>query len=248
MTVTTEDHCRRQIVVNTAAIDDPKVTAIKHDRARLERHFGIAVPVDWSMAQSKQRADLATMTLNMFRTGAVWLSAQTEVLYANQEMDAIAGKRDGIQVSNGRLRLWDPNARQGLVKGIEAAIAEQSSGLLAKRPSGLPPYRVNVMPLPMQARALRLPNAAAIAFVSEATAPTSASLQAARGMYNLTPAEAKITEKLAAGLDPRQIADALGSSINTVRTQVKSILAKTGVSRQADLIRLVATLPQVGRS
>jgi DNA-binding CsgD family transcriptional regulator len=191
---------------------------------------------------------MATMTLDMFRTGAVWLTVQGNVLYSNHEMDAIAGKRDGIQVSNGRLHLWDPKARQDLEKSIEAAISERSSGLLAERPSGLPRYRINVMPLPMQANGLRLPNAAAIAFVSEATAPTSASLQAARGMYNLTPAEAKITEKLATGLDPKQIADALGSSINTVRTQVKSILAKTGVSRQADLIRLVATLPQVAHS
>lgn len=205
------------------------------------------MPGDWYIEQSRQTSDMATITLNMFRTGAVWLSVKSEVLYANQEMDAIARRCDGIQVSNGRLRLWDPNARQGLEKGIEAAIAEKNSGLLARRPSGLPPYRVNVMPPPMQAIRLRLPNAAAIAFVSEATAPTSASLEAARAMYNLTPAEAKITERLAVGFDPQQIADTLGSSINTVRTQVKSILAKTGVSRQADLVRLVATLPQVGR-
>ncbi len=101
------------------------------------------------------------------------------------------------------------------------------------------------MPLPVNANALRLPKAAAIAFVSEATTPSAASIKAASRIYHLTRTEARVMEQLVSGLSPEQVADLLGSSLNTVRTQVKAILAKAGVSRQADLIRLVATLPQV---
>lgn len=48
---------------------------------------------------------------------------------------------------------------------------------------------------------------------------------------------------LATGEDLRRIADQLSVSINTVRAQTKSILAKTGTSRQADLVRLLLTSP-----
>jgi DNA-binding CsgD family transcriptional regulator len=33
--------------------------------------------------------------------------------------------------------------------------------------------------------------------------------------------------------------------VNTVRTQLKSILAKTGATRQADLVRMVLTGPAI---
>jgi len=39
------------------------------------------------------------------------------------------------------------------------------------------------------------------------------------------------------------IAKARGASQNTVRVQVKSIFGKTGIHRQADLVRMLTGLP-----
>ncbi len=61
----------------------------------------------------------------------------------------------------------------------------------------------------------------------------------------LTPAEARVAARLAAGHTPQQVADAHGVSITTVRSQIRQILQKAGVSRQSDLIALLARLPQV---
>ena len=44
------------------------------------------------------------------------------------------------------------------------------------------------------------------------------------------------------GMAVEQVAQLKGRSIATVRTQVRSLLAKTGSERQSDLIRLVARL------
>ena len=57
--------------------------------------------------------------------------------------------------------------------------------------------------------------------------------------YALTPAETEVAMALHGGAALRQIADQRQVSINTVRNQVKSAMAKTGVRRQADLILLV---------
>ena len=48
-----------------------------------------------------------------------------------------------------------------------------------------------------------------------------------------------MAEALAEGLSPRAIADRHGVTYETVRTQLKAALAKTGAGRQAELVRLV---------
>ena len=58
-------------------------------------------------------------------------------------------------------------------------------------------------------------------------------------MFDFTPAEAKIAIALLEGGDLRSIAAAHHISVETVRTQLKSIFAKTNTSRQADLIALL---------
>ncbi|MBP8310798.1 MAG: hypothetical protein KAY46_26210 [Burkholderiaceae bacterium] len=68
---------------------------------------------------------------------------------------------------------------------------------------------------------------------------------ALRDLFELTDSEAAVTEALWEGLTIPEIASARMTSPTTVRTQIRSIFAKTLVSRQQDLIRLLASLPQL---
>lgn len=54
--------------------------------------------------------------------------------------------------------------------------------------------------------------------------------------------ERRLLEQLVAGKSLPQAADALGIAGTTARTHLTGIVAKTGVSRQADLIALVTRL------
>lgn len=69
-------------------------------------------------------------------------------------------------------------------------------------------------------------------------------------LFNLTRAEASLALHLAGGLSLDEAAAALGVSRNTARAHLRSVFAKTGVSRQAGLVRLilssVATLGGAG--
>ncbi|MDH5395080.1 MAG: LuxR C-terminal-related transcriptional regulator [Gammaproteobacteria bacterium] len=58
-------------------------------------------------------------------------------------------------------------------------------------------------------------------------------------VYLLSQAEARVAMALFNGLTADQIATQFNRSINTVKTQIKRVYAKTGVSRQADLVRLL---------
>jgi DNA-binding CsgD family transcriptional regulator len=71
-------------------------------------------------------------------------------------------------------------------------------------------------------------------------APTAHFLNAA---FHLTPAEIRLAELMAEGISAKQAAEQLQLSRETVKSQLSSIFAKTGVQRQAKLAKLLNTLP-----
>lgn len=77
---------------------------------------------------------------------------------------------------------------------------------------------------------------------SDAVGPTSLERQ-----FGLTPAERRLAVEVASGLSLRQSADRLGIAYHTARTQLKAVFGKTGVSRQAELVALIARLSADGR-
>ncbi len=69
----------------------------------------------------------------------------------------------------------------------------------------------------------------------------NANPRALQGLFDLTPAEARIANGLLDGKTLGQIAVDRNISVQTVRTQLKSVLSKTRTSRQVDLVRLLAS-------
>jgi DNA-binding CsgD family transcriptional regulator len=67
-----------------------------------------------------------------------------------------------------------------------------------------------------------------------------------RDIFRLTGAEAKLAIRLARGERPQAIAKARRVGLGTVRTQLRSIFAKTGTASQVELVLLLARLAIVG--
>lgn len=61
--------------------------------------------------------------------------------------------------------------------------------------------------------------------------------------YSLTPAETRLVKQIIASKTLLQIAQAHQVSIHTVRSQLKSVLKKTGCHRQSELIKLIINTP-----
>jgi DNA-binding CsgD family transcriptional regulator len=76
-------------------------------------------------------------------------------------------------------------------------------------------------------------------FISDPDQRDSASQHILGELFSLTPAEARVAILLARGLSLTEISNAQNISPHTARAQLKSIFAKTGVSRQAELVRMV---------
>jgi DNA-binding CsgD family transcriptional regulator/PAS domain-containing protein len=63
-------------------------------------------------------------------------------------------------------------------------------------------------------------------------------------LFQLTPAERRLVEMLGQQLSPEACAERLEVSINTVRSQLRSVFRKTGTSRQAELVALITRIGQ----
>lgn len=79
----------------------------------------------------------------------------------------------------------------------------------------------------------------AAVFMRDATTPRVIAPDALSVLYDLSPSEADIAVRMNLGLSLAQIADLRGVSVQTVRSQIKTLYQKTGTSRQADLVALV---------
>ncbi|TRO96309.1 helix-turn-helix transcriptional regulator [Glycocaulis profundi] len=55
-------------------------------------------------------------------------------------------------------------------------------------------------------------------------------------MFGLTPAEARLAVQLAAGNTLAEIAETNGVNISTLRAQLRAVYAKTGTSKQSELV------------
>lgn len=73
--------------------------------------------------------------------------------------------------------------------------------------------------------------------VDRAVVPTAKVLQ---GLFDLTPAEARIARGIGEAQTIEHLAITAGVSVETVRSQLKAVLSKTGLTRQQELVSLLA--------
>lgn len=133
--------------------------------------------------------------------------------------------------------------------------------LVAAHPGGGPSFLPTATPIALRqsdgrvgghASTYRLPGhgglgpARGVVFVEpmETTQP-KALRGALRTVFGLTPREAEVAERLAAGTELKEVAAAMGVSQEGARTRLKVIYGKTGAKHQAALVALVRSLNAV---
>ena len=97
-------------------------------------------------------------------------------------------------------------------------------------------------------RLLRLPLTGADAqqrsiLVSHGNDPLILDQQLLRQMFQLTEAEARVATAIAQGQSTEMIAQENGTSVETVRSQTKKVMQKTGVHRQGELVARLLSSP-----
>lgn len=132
-----------------------------------------------------------------------------------------------------------------IFEGILSTLSDPKGGgrsLPLPAQSGRPPIVVHFLPRRRSALDI-FSGAYALMYVTELVIKAGPQPALLEALFDLTAAEAKVATQLVKGLSVSEIALRQGVASNTVRMHLKSIFAKTGVHRQAELVGLLTIRP-----
>lgn len=180
--------------------------------------------------------------LECYPTPALLLDGNKQLQYINQAAEDLVFKQSILAIKNNRLQLLVASEQKKLEQILNDCLSlhleRQASTLVIKSNSGKAVLEFNLMyfggeeylfgkqyrrPLVM----LRMRNITDQPWVNE---------QAVGELFNLTNKEKRVATLLAAGDSVEGIAEQTHTSVNTVRTHLKSLFRKTGSNSQQQLV------------
>ena len=218
----------------------------------LAPHLNNAFAVRRRLTDLAARVTDLESALNQVCISLMLLDRRGKPLMVNAAAQGICDRHDGLLLSSAGLAattaresaelraLIDKSVSNAGVRGIE-----QGGAMMISRTNGRP---LHVLVTPIPPGMVEAPGrAAAILLISDPERGRTLPEQVLRQLFSLTPAECRLTLLLLTGITLPNAADRLGVSRETVRSQMKSILQKTGARRQGELVTLLAEISAVGQ-
>jgi DNA-binding CsgD family transcriptional regulator len=207
-------------------------------------HAEAALRLHSKLAQAHEGLWTRETILDGLDIGVALVDRHLRPLLLNAKARALMRQRDGIGVGAAGLYGASNSLTSGLQRVIAAAIdpartLSVAPTLRLDRPSGKPPYVIRVMPVGTRHPLLdRCPATSAIVFIDTAEGQRlrPALLTA---WFGLTPKEAQLAVLLAEGNDLRASSARMNVKLETVRTHLQSLFAKTHTRRQAELVSVL---------
>ena len=187
-----------------------------------------------------QHAKGASETLTAMRLPALLLDEAGTVIEANHLMEDLT---DHVHWhAHGRIALADSRAN-GLLWTSLAALDGSSDSAVRSFPLRGEDDRaamvVHIIPIRRSAHDI-FTRSYALLVVTPVTSPRAPTVELLRSLFDFTASEARVARGLALGETPDEIAATGGVAISTVRSQLRMVLEKTGCTRQAEVVALLA--------
>lgn len=208
--------------------------------------FCAASPPDGLQAVARQQ-EFATesplaATLDLLRMSVILTDSAAQIIYANRQARGILAEQRCLRICAGKLSAVNPKNSLQIRQAIRRCTESEGGAMLALGVA-VPLHRsdercVAAWVLPMQQRSDRGVLRRAAIFIRSTIDLFSEDMFAA--IFGATSAELRVLKLLLNGMSIGEVSVALHLSHNTVRTHVKSLFAKTGTARQAELVRLAA--------
>jgi DNA-binding CsgD family transcriptional regulator len=191
--------------------------------------------------------------LDALRCGVVLTNETGKITYVNRSAEHMLVNGHPICTADGILTAKTPAAAQELHAAIRLAVQDEVNigktglAICLTEPDETPMF---AHVLPMNGSDLRVqirPEAIAAVFVGAESDPQKDASMLALA-FGLTPAETRVLASLLAGRRLVDTASFLDIAMTTAKTHLDNIFSKTGVSRQAELFRLVTRVVPTVRS
>jgi DNA-binding CsgD family transcriptional regulator/PAS domain-containing protein len=235
---------------------EPDGVGFDEDHCRTLRflapHVSTAFALRRRLLDLDSRVSDLEAALNQVRIALILLDRQGRPLLVNAAAKEICDKRDGLLLSSSGLAAASLRESANLGAVIERSASNigakeitQSGATIISRRNGRS-LRVLVKPIPPGM--VDAPGrAAAILLISDPERGWTLPEHVLRQLFSLTPAECRLALLLLTGTTLPNAADRLGVSRETVRSQMKSVLQKTGAKRQGDFVKLLAEISALGQ-
>lgn len=209
-------------------------------------HLSKAVEIGRTFNMLRLRYQAVLAALDKVGIGMCVATGKGYIAISNQEAQGILSNRDGLSLSRdgqivshsddvtAQLRIAIQSTSQTAIgKGIDDEIS-----ITCPRISSRTPYLAVVSPLRDSNEELEPQFSGSLIYIIDPDQTAEFSINGMSSIFALSAAETKVCEALIHGGTVKVIADQRGVSPETVRSQVRSIYSKTGVSNRTGLIRL----------
>lgn len=202
----------------------------------LQPHLERALSIQGEWQELTQQRDALDHLLERLPLGMAMVKRDGEVLSYNKALAAIARGQQNLRLS-GTALVSEP------ASALSEVINRVLSGLSREEVLALPGC-AGAAPLSLWVTRLgqRLPAHCALVMVASRSVH-ALSEEGLMNLFQLTPAEARLTQQLALGQPLESVCQVLHIQPNTAKTLLKRVFAKVGVRRQAELIQAVYASP-----
>lgn len=213
-------------------------------------HMAKSVELHRAFVMLRQRYNAVIAALDRWQMGICIVVEDGSLVVTNRHADEILAGGDGITRDNtGRLACMDADSdgilRDALARASATAcgVDDKAESLIAVgRTSGRDAYLVSVAPLGDDGHELEPGFRGALVAIIDPSRKATISTAGMGEIYKLTKSEQAVCQLLAEGCKTDSIAEIRNLQFETVRSYVKSILAKTRTHGRPDLVRLAMLL------
>jgi DNA-binding CsgD family transcriptional regulator/PAS domain-containing protein len=227
------------------ATQPPFSAADCHVLRALTPHFTTALRTFCVLKSAELERDIYRKALEDIAFGTLLIDQTGRVVRADTAATRLLERNSGLVIIDGRLRTAcrkeDLELREAITAAIRDSSLESPTFSRAMRLSACTHLTLLVRSLAPSATSANQQAAAAIVYLSDTQAASTASVQQLVDLFDLSAMEAALALQLVRGRTLAEAARILHLSQHTARTYSKHIFAKTGAHRQADLVRLILT-------
>jgi len=208
-------------------------------------HLRRAVDLHSQLDVARSERNVCAGAIDRMLVGMVMVDESGAVIKTNAAADEILAARDGIRAAMGGLEVNYAQENRKFQRLLRRAITAHVGSIPAvaeamsiTRPSGKAALGVLVRTIPLSEWSENNRHRpACVIFIRDPERKSEASRDTVRQLFDFTPAETELALQLANGLTLDEAAEELAVSKNTARAHLRAIFSKTGVTRQATLVR-----------
>ena len=209
-------------------------------------HLRHAFHIHNEMGRSESLGALYAEAINRLSVATIVLTESGAVQRVNDYAQQLLEQKDGLKLVGDRLEASYPSDNKELQRRVKEAFeacrrGERVAGeaLSVTRPSGEVNLGIVLEKVPDPGWVEGKEQPTLMLYVRDAVKKSSVSSATAKQLFDFTPAETALALELVNGLSLEDAAENMGIMRNTARAHLRAIFSKTGVRRQAELVRVM---------